>query len=284
MPIALFIILVFISVILFLNHLYVKNRISSNVYFKDISLGGKSCQEAEEILNTLHFTFLGPEGDIIFIPLNKMGISLNNAQIIQTGYYLSPSKSLFHDHFPVREEKILVPFQYHLNRKLLSQSINSLIEHLSRDPKNAYVIVGNDNQADIVPERFGYQFDRDHIQQVIIENLAQLDSPLKINIPVAKKIPPPITISTLEDRGIKNLMICFSTKFDPTLTTRVHNIKLAAATINNYFLAPDEVFSCNSIIGNPTSKKGYQAANVIVGGELVPGIGGGRLSSFLYPL
>ncbi|MEN6462403.1 MAG: VanW family protein [Syntrophomonas sp.] len=279
-----FFIIFFIIIFLLINHLYLKNRISSNVYFKDINLGGKSYSEAEEILNTLPLTFLGPEGEVISLPLNKMGINLNNTQIIQTGFHLSTFKPWFKDLFTVRKEKVFVPFQYQLDEELLSQNIDFLIEHFSRQPENAYVRVGNDNQVKMVPERFGYQFNHDDIQQAIVENLAQLDSPFIINIPVDKKTPPPITVSTLEDRGIRNLMISFSTKFDPTLTTRVHNIKLAAATINNYFLAPGEAFSYNRIIGNPTSKKGYQAANVIIGGELVPGIGGGlcQISSTLY--
>lgn len=281
--IAFFIILV-ISVSLFSNHLHIKNRISSNVYFKDINLGGKSYREAEEILNTLPFTFLGPEGEVISLPLNKMGIYLHNTQIIQTGFHLSTSRPWFKDLFTVRKEKVFVPFQYHMDEELLSQSVDFVIEHFSRQPENAYVKAGNDNQVKMVPERFGYQFNHGDIQRAIVENLAQLDSPFIINIPVDKKTPPPITVSTLEERGIRNLMTSFSTKFDPTLTTRVHNIKLAAATINNHFLAPGEVFSCNRTIGNPTSKKGYQAANVIVGGKLVPGIGGGlcQISSTLY--
>ncbi|MDW7674434.1 MAG: VanW family protein [Bacillota bacterium] len=104
------------------------------------------------------------------------------------------------------------------------------------------------------------------------------------NILIGGKETPKITVSSLTERHIEDLMISFSTNFDPTQSNRVHNIKLAARTLTNYLLPPGEVFSFNRVINDTTAEKGYKAAPIIVGGELVPGIGGGicQLSSTLY--
>jgi len=277
-----FLILGFIFTLLFFNYLYSINRIGSGVYFKNVYLGGKSLQEVEEILNTSHFNIVGPDGESISIPLREIGVKLDNKQIFDTAYQLSPGKLWLQHYIP--KEKVFVPFQYQFDKELLAKSVNSLVKHFSKEPENSYFRVSSNNQVEIMPEKFGYRFNKNDIEQVIMENLAQSSRPLEIKIPFAKKIPPQITVSSLKEKGIEGPMISFTTKFDATLTTRVHNIKLAAATINNYVLAPGDVFSFNSIIGNTTTEKGYKAANVIIGGELVPGIGGGlcQISSTLY--
>jgi vancomycin resistance protein YoaR len=89
---------------------------------------------------------------------------------------------------------------------------------------------------------------------------------------------------SLKEKGIVTLMSSFSTSFDPKNTDRVHNIKLAATLLDNYFLAPGEVLSLNAFFGDTTAEKGYREAPIIVGNRLVPGFGGGlcQISSTLY--
>ena len=83
------------------------------------------------------------------------------------------------------------------------------------------------------------------------------------------KIPPQITALSLKEKGIVTLMSSFSTSFDPKNTDRVHNIKLAATLLDNYFLAPGEVLSLNAFFGDTTAEKGYREAPIIVGNRLV---------------
>lgn len=65
---------------------------------------------------------------------------------------------------------------------------------------------------------------------------------------------------------------------------RVHNIKLAADTLNGFGLASGEVFSFNEVLGDRTKEKGYRDAAVIVKGEKEEGCGGGvcQVSTTLY--
>lgn len=282
--VLLFVILGSISIVILVDHLCSINRINSGVYLKDVHLGNNSLKQVEEKLHSAEFTFVGPDRQAISIPLREMGIELDCQQIFETGYQLSPSKGWFQSFLPLKKEKVFVPFRYHINRQLLSQSIDFVVGHFAREPQNAYFKVFDDKQVELMPEKFGYRFDHDDIEHAVLTNLAQLDTPLTIIVPFAEKTPPQVTASFLKEKGIRDLMISFSTGFDPTLTTRVHNIELAASKINNYLLEPGDVFSFNKTIGNPTAKKGYKLANVIVGNKLVPGIGGGicQISSTLY--
>jgi vancomycin resistance protein YoaR len=83
---------------------------------------------------------------------------------------------------------------------------------------------------------------------------------------------------------IKDIIGTFYTHFNPRDTGRNANIYRAAELINNFTLAPGEIFSMNDIIGPININNGYHIALVIREGEFVEGIGGGvcQVSSTLY--
>jgi vancomycin resistance protein YoaR len=65
---------------------------------------------------------------------------------------------------------------------------------------------------------------------------------------------------------------------------RIHNIKLIASWVNDRLLMPGENFSVAEIIGEVTPDRGFKEAYVIMGGELVPLLGGGacQVATTLY--
>lgn len=62
------------------------------------------------------------------------------------------------------------------------------------------------------------------------------------------------------------------------------NLKLACQAINGTVLQPGEEFSFNTVVGQRTEEKGYQAAGAYSNGEVVQEIGGGvcQVSTTLY--
>lgn len=84
--------------------------------------------------------------------------------------------------------------------------------------------------------------------------------------------------------GLVHLLGRYSTYFDPQFSSRVHNIRRAAAAIDGILLQPGQVFSFNEVVGPRTRTAGFLPAPELVGGELVNGVGGGicQLSSTLY--
>lgn len=63
-----------------------------------------------------------------------------------------------------------------------------------------------------------------------------------------------------------------------------HNAQLAARSINNTIIQPQEIFSFNSKAGPYTANRGYVPSTVIVNNRYVQGMGGGvcRISTALY--
>ena len=282
-----YIIIGIVALFVFTDYFYYYNRLFPGVYLKDIDLGGKTLQEVEEILDTARITFYGPDEKSLSIPVRQLGIEINVKKVFETGYWQGRPKPwpwVYRHRLKIRNEGAFIPVQYDLNRDLLSQQIDDLTNSFRGEQKNAYFRVSDNSQVEIIPEKASYNFNAKKIEEMILENLAQAHFPLEIKVPYTEKMLPDITISSLQEKGIDDLMVSFTTAFDPKVTDRVYNLKLASAEVNNYFIAPGEVFSLIDIVGDTTEEKGYRSAPVIVGGELSQGIGGGlcQVSSTLY--
>lgn len=67
-------------------------------------------------------------------------------------------------------------------------------------------------------------------------------------------------------------------------TARLNNINITCLSINDTTVKPGDVFSFNSIVGMPSSEKGYMEADVIVGTKVEKGFGGGncQVSTTIY--
>ncbi len=67
-------------------------------------------------------------------------------------------------------------------------------------------------------------------------------------------------------------------------TARLNNIRITCDSINGKTLKPNEVFSFNEIVGEPSEAKGYMEADVIVGTKVEKGFGGGncQVSTTIY--
>jgi len=105
---------------------------------------------------------------------------------------------------------------------------------------------------------------------------ALLDMPSGRRVELAvKTIQPKLTTEDASKLGIKERVVTYTTTFDARNAPRVHNIDLIAHAIDGTIVRPGGVFSMNEATGPRTAEKGYRTAQVVVNGELVPGIGGG---------
>lgn len=80
------------------------------------------------------------------------------------------------------------------------------------------------------------------------------------------------------------LLAAFQTVIHDSAESRLHNINLCIKAINGVTLAPGEVFSFNSTVGERSGERGYQKAKVLIDGEYVDDYGGGvcQVSTTIY--
>jgi len=76
----------------------------------------------------------------------------------------------------------------------------------------------------------------------------------------------------------------YATTIKDNSSGRLTNISITCSVLNNTIIKPNETFSFNNIVGQPTVEKGYQEASVIIDHKTEKGIGGGncQVSSTLY--
>jgi vancomycin resistance protein YoaR len=105
----------------------------------------------------------------------------------------------------------------------------------------------------------------------------------ELSVPVGEW-PADRTTADLEGYGVQQAMASFYTDVAGGNPDRANNIKLGSASINGTLMAPGEIFSFSDTVGRITREKGYRDAPIIVGDELVPGLGGGlcQVSTTLY--
>ncbi|GGG84681.1 VanW family protein [Paenibacillus radicis (ex Gao et al. 2016)] len=95
---------------------------------------------------------------------------------------------------------------------------------------------------------------------------------------------PKVTLEQLKDEGIERKIFEYTTDFRTSAAGRAYNVTAAANALNDWHLAPGEIFSYGKVIKLAEEKYGFKEAPVIQNGKLVPGVGGGicQVSSTLY--
>ncbi len=115
------------------------------------------------------------------------------------------------------------------------------------------------------------------VKKVPVEKIVKVPVPAK---PAPKPAPVPEDLTVNQQDEVAS----FTTKFDSSQTTRVHNIELVASKLSGYVVQPGQIFSFNDVVGDRTVAAGYQLAPILVQGEFDQGVGGGvcQVSSTLF--
>jgi len=84
--------------------------------------------------------------------------------------------------------------------------------------------------------------------------------------------------------NVKGLLGSYTTRFDPSMTSRTYNVSVAAKAFDEMLVLPGHEVSFNKVVGPRSSEAGYKNAPVIVNNEFVDGLGGGvcQVSTTLY--
>lgn len=166
---------------------------------------------------------------------------------------------------------------YTFDEKSLSDLIASIIDTENIDAKNA-TIQKSGSGFDIKDGENGLKVNEEKLAEDMkpILNLEKFEIKLEYS-----ETFPKYTRDVYNDF---TLIGTYSTKYKTHETARNTNLAQASSKINNSLLFPNDVFSTNDHYGQTTVENGYAVANVIVGNELVEGLGGGvcQISSTLY--
>ena len=157
-------------------------------------------------------------------------------------------------------------------------TIDLLKRHTHETPQDSTYTI-QDHKLLFTESHPGVKFREKEVKRAIKEanGRSQFTVPAIITQPKA-------TIESLRQELLGDVLGTFSSDFSTSSNDRAHNIKLACSKIDGYVLAPGEEFSYNTVVGDRTLEAGYKMANVYVGSEVQPGIGGGicQVSSTMF--
>ncbi|MGM0884168.1 MAG: VanW family protein [Bacillota bacterium] len=159
------------------------------------------------------------------------------------------------------------------------------------ETKNASRTITDDDKVVYEPHVDAYRLDLgkliDEVDEWVVLEKEQIGNPVEqafeAELPVAL-IHPEITLEKLKNEGVERKIIEFTTDFQTSAEGRAYNVTVTAKALNDWVLAPDEVFDYGKLIARAEDLYDYREAPVILNGKLVPGIGGGicQVSSTLY--
>lgn len=273
--------------LLLADFFYYRQRVYPGVCSHHIQLGGKTAAELQDALQQARVTLAGPEGLSSTVTLGELGIQPSAGLLFVSAYSIgrnAPWPWNIGERLAMLRKRVYLPLQFEAWGPELSYGTEFLEKKFNRRPVDATYRVARDNRhIEIVPAITGYRLHRKKYRKWLQDALNRPEDPLLIALPF-DELQPKVTTECLRQQRVETLLGFYTTTFDASLRDRVHNMSLACGQISDTLLAPGEVFSINSILGESTPEKGYRKAPIISGGELVPGYGGGlcQVSTTLY--
>ncbi len=151
----------------------------------------------------------------------------------------------------------------------------AIFTELCAKPQDATI---DPNTYLITPEVYGYGFTMSELNA----KLAEAAYGEKITIPM-RYIEPDITTALLSSGLFQDVLSSFQTNVTADANWNA-NVKLICDLLNGTIIKAGDTFSFNNFLGEPTTKRGFVAANTYIGKSLSSVIGGGmsQVASGLY--
>lgn len=165
--------------------------------------------------------------------------------------------------------------------KKLTQIVRSAAQDADVEiPAKDAVVTFSGSTPSVAPSKEGLALDGASIPEPVTAALTSSERTAEVKTAVTK---PKFTTERARTTLPKGEISTFTTNYSGG-GSRVHNIKLAARTLNGTYIPPGGTFSLNGILGERTPGKGYQSAGVIYNGRLTNDYGGGisQLSTTVF--
>ena len=267
------------------------------VYIGSMNVGGQTPYKIDQELRQRNnavgksiFTFQVND-QIATISARQLGAGYDTKLLAQQAYSIGRSSDVFSNISLIFQGYIsnvnLTPaFTY--NQDTLKKTLHPLQKNIHVDPIDAIFTFQNNKVTAFKPSSDGKDIDMDAVKNAVQSKIAflmQAPTPQAFLIKVPTKVlHPKIMTEDANKYGIKELIGTGTSLFLYSIPGRIHNIELAASRVNNILVAPNEILSFDSALGDVSAFTGYQQAYVIQNGKTVLGDGGGvcQVSTTLF--
>jgi len=267
-----------------------RNSFPPDTYIYDVEVSGLSIWEArrklEEIplreLYVRHLSF-EVEGKQHGFPPEDLGVLLLADETVKKAFALTHKGNYIEElQGRMKNGSIVSPLVLGIDQKRLRKTLNALAKVIETEPRNASIEVYDDAAYHIEPHIPGRKVDIDQTLSDFKKNFYKGQQVTHVTVHYTY---PEILENDLRDYPPAFRLGTYTTYYGShDSPNRIHNIQLVASWIDGTLLLPGEVFSVSEALGDVEPEKGFKEAFVILGGELVPQLGGGacQIATTLY--
>lgn len=224
------------------------------------------------------------EGQVWHLPLHELGVALDTGALVAAGARLAGLP-----HLPEPLPAVLV--RARIDEQALAAALAPAAAAVARAPVPARLLAAGEG-VEVSADKPGRRLDLPGVITAVRDALGRSGGPrwrpgeplpvLAVALPVRPVAAVP-TAADLHALGVRRRIATFSTAYDASVP-RGENVERAAGALDGLLLAPGAVLSYNSLVGPVDAGHGWQPAWVIVGGDLVRGVGGGicQVATTLY--
>jgi vancomycin resistance protein YoaR len=292
--IVLFFVFLVVMSLMFVDYLYHRQRIYSGVSIGGVAVGGmtvdEACQNLNELLKQEGFAdkplFFSLEDNNWTFTLAELGVDTSSQCCLDA---FDTGRGKYHlFSYPARAglifKKVDIPLSFSVNDEKFSAALSDIQEEVRLQAQDAKLtLTDNKQKVVIVPDTYGRELDVDTTRQRLLAALGAYPQLPEVELAVMN-VQAQLTAAHLDALRIREMIAISTTVISDSIPNRVHNIRLAAASLDGALVEPDQEFSFNQTVGKTGAEQGYKPAPVIVNRRLVDGIGGGvcQVSSTLY--
>ena len=264
--------------------------IYSDIKIAEIDLGGKSKEEARNIIKTQYVDTIFSKK--LYVTVADKVYSADNSELIKShdmdnvihkAFNFGKNLSIVEKHKIIKVgSKKSYALNFTCNDDFIDAFISNIEKEINKNPINATIEMQPKGVTKIKSDTKGYKIEKEKLHKYIEDKIkAGVNGDIYIKAPVINT-EAEITLATLSP--IDTCISSFSTSFESSSFTRANNIDICVKAINGKLLMPGEIFSFNEVLGERTKERGYMEAPIIIDNKVESGIGGGicQVSSTLY--
>lgn len=275
-----------------------KNKIYPNVYIDNQTFGGKTKNQVDEFfekksagLKNVSLTVIFNDQPVATFSGAALNLKYDGQTAAERAYLVGRSK-FFLSRLYQKIVSLMSLGRYDFistidyDRSKAKDLADSLKDQYDYPAKNALFKFENNRVVNFRKEEKGQEIIKESFLADFDNTVQSLKSkPINLTINVKPRvIEPEITLSSINNYGIEELITTGKSDFSHSIPERVHNVILAASKFNGVLIPPGKTLSFGETVGDISSLTGYKPAYIIKEGKTVLGDGGGvcQVSTTLF--
>ena len=260
-------------------------EIHRGVEIDDVPLGGKTLEEAREVLEeraaALREVRFAASSEEYAFDIEELGADFDIVGTVDQAYNVGRQGSVLErlgERTKATAGTVRVPLVVDLDRERLRDGLSGVFAALADEPIEAGFEVKGD-EVSVTESRTGQKADEEKLLDDVEAGLSEGRHEYEVLVMVDE---PRLTTEEAESMKPTELLGSYRTDYSvvPDDGTRVENLDISSGAVDGTLLAPGEVFSMNEKV----SALDYNEAKVIVDGAETKADGGGlcQVTSTLY--